>query len=161
MEVGGVRLRSQQAKVEGIKEMSDHANDQLTKAEVGRAKAEKDLVKLEKALKNNSAALADLEEELAILEKSIREKAAGLDHLRKNVDEAKSVLEDKSEELAEMKALLDEKNADMNKFRAREVSGHSIDGLAEQLLTLDVRIRLSSSRNWRKPSGSLARMRRR
>lgn len=121
LEVGGVRLRSQQAKVEGIKEMSDHAGDQLTKAEVGKNKAEKDLVKLEKALKTNGLALEEVEEELAALEKSIREKTAGLESVRRNVEEAKAVLEEKSEELAELKALLDEKQAEMNKFRAKEV----------------------------------------
>lgn len=120
LEVGGVRLRSQQAKVEGIKEMSEHANGQLTKAEVGKNKAEKDLVKLEKALKTNGLALEEIEEELAALEKSIREKTAGLESVRRNVEEAKAVLEEKSEELAELKALLDEKQTEMNKFRAKE-----------------------------------------
>ena len=121
LEVGGVRLRSQQVKVEGIKEMSDHANDQLTKAEVGRAKAEKDLAKLEKAVKQNSQELEELEEDLKTLEKSIKEKTAAVEHVRRKVEEARGVLEEKSDELAEMKALLDEKLADMNKFRAREV----------------------------------------
>lgn len=121
LEVGGVRLRSQQVKVEGIKEMSDHANDQLTKAEVGKAKAEKDLVKLEKNLKVNALAVEEMEEELTALEKNIKEKSNALEHVRKNVEDAKEVLEEKSEELAEMKALLDEKQTEMNKFRVKEV----------------------------------------
>lgn len=122
LEVGGVRLRSQQAKVNGIKEMSEHASDQLTKAEVGRAKAEKDLQKLEKALKTNGDASEELEEELAILEKTIREKSNALNMVRKKVETAQGLLEEKSEELAAIKADLDEKQGDMNKFRAREVS---------------------------------------
>ena len=128
LEVGGVRLRSQQVKVEGIKEMSDHANDQLTKAEVGRAKAEKDLVKIEKALKQNGEELERLEEDLVTLEKSIREKTAAVEHVRRKVEEAKGVLEEKNEEVAEMKALLDEKLGDVNKFRAREVGGSRLSG---------------------------------
>ena len=122
LEVGGVKLRTQQAQVNGIKEMAEHAGNQLTKAEVGRAKAEKDLAKLEKSLQSNGLTLEELEVELAALEKSIREKTAALEHVRRKVEEAKGVLEEKSEELKEMKELLDEKQADMNKFRAREVS---------------------------------------
>ena len=120
LEIGGVRLRSQQVKVEGIKEMSDHANDQLTKAEVGRTKAEKDLAKLEKALTANNEALGELKEETARLEKSSREKRSGLEMVRNSVKQAQDVLETKSEELEELKKLLDDKQADMNKFRARE-----------------------------------------
>lgn len=122
LDAGGVRLRSQQAKVNGIKEMSEHASDQHTKAEVGRAKAEKDLQKLERNLKQNSQAAEELEEELAVLEKSIREKANALNHVRKKVEAAQGILEEKSEELAAIKADLDEKQGHMNKFRAREVS---------------------------------------
>lgn len=122
LEVGGVRLRSQQVKVEGIKEMSDHTNDQLTKAEVGRAKAERDMVKLDKAIKVNTIALEEIEEELAALEKNIRGNAAGLEHIRTQLDQAKDVLDERSLDLAEIKKILDEKLAHMNKFRAREVS---------------------------------------
>ena len=122
LEVGGVRLRSQQAKVNGIKEMSDHANDQLTKAEVGRAKAEKDLGKLEKNLKTNGQAAEELDDDLTALEKAIRTNSNSLHTLRKQVETAQALLEEKSEELAAIKADLDEKQADMNKFRAREVS---------------------------------------
>lgn len=120
LEVGGVRLRSQQVKVEGIKEMSDHANDQLTRAEVGCHKAEKDLAKLERAIASNEEALEILQEEVAALDKTHREKRAGLDVIRREVEKAVAFLEEKSEELGELKALLDEKQADMNKFRLRE-----------------------------------------
>lgn len=134
--------------------MSDHANDQLTKAEVGRNKAEKDLAKLTKSIESNTASLEEVEEDLAGLEKKIREKTSALQHIRKTVEEAKDVLEEKSGELAEAKEVLDEKVAYMNKFKAREVnhipSSHPPSLL---LLILPLRLyRLSLSRTLIKPA---------
>jgi structural maintenance of chromosome 4 len=121
LEVGGVKLRAQQSKVDDIKAMIDHTTDRLTKAEVGKAKAEKDAAKLEKSLASDEATLQTLDEELADLEHSIKENAAASELVRKEVEKASEVLVDKKEELAEMKGVLDEKQAVINRFRAREV----------------------------------------
>jgi structural maintenance of chromosome 4 len=101
--------------------MIDHTTDRLTKAEVGRTKAEKDSAKLEKALSSEKLTLETLDDELAELDHSMKENAAASELVRKEVEKATEVLVDKKEELAEMKGVLDEKLAIISRFRAREV----------------------------------------
>ena len=48
IEIGGSKLLAQKSKVDGIKTHINIAMDELTKAEVAKAKAEKDLVRYTK-----------------------------------------------------------------------------------------------------------------
>ena len=109
LEIGGVRLRTQQSKVQDIKEMIEHTSTRRTKAEVAKSKAEKDLAKLEQTLATNTENLKDLEQELMQVEKSIREKSRAAETIRSQVEEARLILKDKIEELDEMKSALDRK----------------------------------------------------
>lgn len=121
LEVGGVKLRGQQTKVQDLKAQIDLATDRLTKAEVGKNKSNKDATKLAKAIETNKAALESTEEELQELVQQIENGAAESEAVRKGVEQAQDVLSEKQEELAEMKALLDEKLAIVTQFRKREV----------------------------------------
>lgn len=121
LEAGGVRLRSQKSKVDGMKEMIDLNSERVTKAEVAKAKADKDIVKLEKALDSNAAALEALGEELGALEETIAQKAEAVSVVRAKVEEAQEVMETKQEEKNEIKASLDEKSELINAFRSLEV----------------------------------------
>ena len=49
MEIGGIKLRSQKATVDGLKERIDLLNDDVSSAEVGKTKNEKLINKHEKA----------------------------------------------------------------------------------------------------------------
>ena len=122
MEVGGVRLRSCQSKVATTKGLLDLANESITKAEVGQAKAERDVTKLAKALESNDAKLAEVDGELDIVEKDLQACTADLDVLREKVQEAQDASTDVQEDLAQSKTELDEKLADINAFRKLEVS---------------------------------------
>ena len=121
LEVGGVKLRGQQTKVQDLKAQIDLATDRLTKAEVGKNKSDKDAKKLAKAIEVNTAALEATEEELQELVQQIESGAAESEAVRKGVEQAQDVLSEKQEELAEMKALLDEKLVIVTQFRKREV----------------------------------------
>lgn len=121
LEVGGVRLRGQQTKVQDLKAQIDLATDRLTKAEVGKNKSDKDAKKLAKSIEMNAAALETTEEELQELIQQIEGGAAESEAVRKGVEQAQEVLSEKQEELAEMKTQLDERVAIMTQFRKREV----------------------------------------
>lgn len=132
LEVGGVKLRSQQAKVSDLKARIDHANDRLTKAEVGKAKSEKDSAKLAKAIDSNNAAMEAHEEELEKLSIQIQNGVADSELVRKTAEQAQEILGEKTEELAEMKKILDEKVDIMTQFRKREVSRFHLNSLVVQ-----------------------------
>lgn len=122
LKVGGVKLRSQQTKVQDLKAQIDLATDRLTKAEVGKAKSEKDTVKLAKSIEATTSALEVSEGELKELLAQIEGGAAESEAVRSGVEQAQEVLAEKREELAEMKKLLDDKVDIMTQFRKREVS---------------------------------------
>ncbi|KAG8852500.1 hypothetical protein FRB96_008688 [Tulasnella sp. 330] len=122
LEIGGTRLRSQKVKVDGIKEMIDLANDQITKAEVGQAKSQKDAEKLDQAIANAEAQLEALKGDVEDLDNLLGACQEDLAGLKEKVDLANEVAEKHTEELSEMKADLDEKTKQINHFRKKEVS---------------------------------------
>lgn len=119
--VGGTKLRVQQTKVSDIKERLDLLSDRLTKAEVARSKAEKDVVKLEKALETNKAAEEELEGSLDELEKKIARNNVGSENFRSQVEAVQATLEEAREGLTERKSELDVIGGQMKKFREKEV----------------------------------------
>lgn len=121
LEIGGVRLRSQKSKVDGVKEQIDHINETITRAEVGKAKAEHDSEKLDGALASAVAALGDLDGELEVLEEELAVCNEDLANVATQVEKAQTIADSAKEDLAEMKAELDEKMVLINKFRAKEV----------------------------------------
>lgn len=122
LEVGGVKLRTQQSKVQDLKAQIDLATDRLTKAEVGMAKSDKDAAKLAKNIESNQASLEATESDLAELNEQIANGSADSDLVRTSVEQAQAVLDEKKDELGEMKKVLDEKVAVTVQFRKREVS---------------------------------------
>jgi hypothetical protein len=122
LEAGGVRLRTQKSKVDGIKEMIELGSERTTKAEVAKAKAEKDITKLEKAIATNTASLEGMEDELAELLESIRSRSATLESERSKVEEAQEAMEAKREAKDEVKSQLDSHAGSANAFRKLEVS---------------------------------------
>ncbi|KAF8324062.1 RecF/RecN/SMC protein [Clavulina sp. PMI_390] len=121
LEIGGVRLRSQKAKVTGIKEQIDHINETITKAELGKAKAERDSEKLEGSLATASTTLEELEAEVESLDEVLTERTQDVANVRDQVEKALNIAESAKDDLAEMKAELDEKMVLINKFRAKEL----------------------------------------
>ncbi|KAF8336456.1 uncharacterized protein EI90DRAFT_3119718 [Cantharellus anzutake] len=121
LEIGGVRLRTQKAKVDGLREQIDHINDQITKAEVGKTKAARDAEKLATSIASATESLQEVESELEALEEDLELRSQDLARVRAQVEEAQRVVESAKDDLAEMKAELDEKMEQLNEFRAKEM----------------------------------------
>ncbi|OZJ03932.1 hypothetical protein BZG36_03614 [Bifiguratus adelaidae] len=121
LEVGGVRLRSQKAIVDGIREQIDSLNERITKTQVSKAKALKDIAKSETAIEKSEREVQEIQAELDNLKAHNDSQEADATAIRKRADEAKKVMEDKKEELVEIKAELDEKSSVISKIRAVEV----------------------------------------
>ncbi|CDR88346.1 related to SMC4-Stable Maintenance of Chromosomes [Sporisorium scitamineum] len=121
LEAGGVELRTQNSKVDSIKEKIELSSELTTKAEVAKSKAEKDVVKLQKSLKKNEAQLEELEAELEQLREQIADNSQAADGVRAKVEEAQHLMNTKAEERDEIKSQLDERSESANAFRALEM----------------------------------------
>ncbi|KAK9712832.1 Structural maintenance of chromosomes protein 4 [Basidiobolus ranarum] len=121
LSVGGVRLRSQNAKVESIKEQIEITNSSIVKSEVEKKKAEKDLAKITKTLEKYESEIIEVKEDLLNLNKLIEEKSEAAMSIRARSDEAREIMEEKKAELEEMKKLLEERTAMFNESRVKEV----------------------------------------
>lgn len=122
LEVGGVKLRAIQSKYQTTKGLLDMANESITKAEVGQAKAERDAEKLEKALKVSKTNLEEVEAELEVVQGDLEACQADLQVIKGKVQEVLDASTDHQEGLAESKAELDEQSTEINAFRALEAS---------------------------------------
>jgi structural maintenance of chromosome 4 len=121
LEVGGVKLRAIQSKFSTTKGLLDLANDAITKAEVGQAKAKHDVEKLGKAIDSNTQKLEEVEEELAVVMADLQASERDLSVIRENVQAAQDASADEHEALQASKVELDEKTKDITAFRKLEV----------------------------------------
>ncbi|SNX85103.1 related to SMC4 - Stable Maintenance of Chromosomes [Melanopsichium pennsylvanicum] len=121
LEAGGVELRTQNSKVDSIKEKIELSSEVTTKAEVARNKAEKDVIKLQKCVEKNEAQLEELDGELEQLREEIGEKSQAADGIRSKVEEAQHLMDTKAEERDDIKSQLDERSESVNSFRALEM----------------------------------------
>lgn len=138
LDIGGAKLLTQKSKVDGIKLHINLALDEITKAEVNKAKAEKDSVKHSKAVETNSAALQEVETEIAELEEQLAECNGFVTEMQSKVDAAQAAAENAKDDLENLKAELDAKTEEIQKFRQREVSDRSFRiAVFPDLLCLD------------------------
>ncbi|KAI0713123.1 RecF/RecN/SMC protein [Cerioporus squamosus] len=121
LEIGGARLLSQKSKVDGLRLHINLANDEMTKAEVAKAKAEKDLEKHQTHIQSNQAELEDVQKELAQLDESLEELTGYMNEVRKKVKDAQAAAEKSSEDLAKLKAELDEKEEEIQEFKRKQM----------------------------------------
>jgi structural maintenance of chromosome 4 len=91
MEVGGVKLRSQKAKVDGLKDQIDTLNEEISSAEVAKAKAEKQKEKHEKTYAESANELESLTKESEELDIECRTQATVASRSRQRAEEAKEV----------------------------------------------------------------------
>ncbi|THH32819.1 hypothetical protein EUX98_g1311 [Antrodiella citrinella] len=122
LEIGGSRLLAQKSKVDGIRLHINLANDEITKAEVAKAKAEKDSVKLQNSLETNQASLADAQHDIEELEAQLTQCNEYVDEVRSKVDAAKAAEENSKDDLDNLKAELDQKTEEIQAFRQKEMS---------------------------------------
>ncbi|GAA5896181.1 condensin subunit SMC4 [Sporobolomyces salmoneus] len=119
-EVGGLKLKSQKAKVSDLQEQIRHNEDRFVKAKTGKAKAEKDLAKLLKNIEGNTAKLEESQAEVAEIVEQLEVNTAEMDPIRETVDSIREALTDKREELQTLKAELDEQEGAIIEFKKLE-----------------------------------------
>ncbi|KAG5951814.1 hypothetical protein E4U53_002253 [Claviceps sorghi] len=121
MEAGGEKLRSQRARVDGLKEQINANTEEISNAEVRRVKAEKQRIKLAKdiakANKDHETAAQDLEK----LEDDVSNQGERAEELKAQVKGAEAELMSRKDELRAFKKELDAKTAELNKSRAVEI----------------------------------------
>jgi structural maintenance of chromosome 4 len=121
LDVGGSRLLTQKSKVDGIRLHINLANDEITKAEVAKVKAEKDAVKLETSFRSNTVSWQEVEAELEGINGQIEECAQFVQELRAKVEAAQAAAEHSKEDLENLKTELDTKTEEIQAFRQKEV----------------------------------------
>ena len=121
LEIGGSKLLTQKSKVDGIRVHIGIANDEITKAEVAKNKAEKDTAKLQGTLATNTTTSEELNAEMQQLDERLGELANEVAQLREKVEAAQAAAENSKEDLENLKTELDEKEEEISGFRQREV----------------------------------------
>lgn len=147
LEVGGVKLRAMQSKVANTKGLIELAGENIVKAEVAQAKAQRDAEKLDKTISSNTAILEQLQTEYEVVEADLASCQADLEIITSKVQEAQDGMEDVHETLAEAKQELDEKLTYINAFRSLQVS--KIGWPALFLILTNMFFRWISSRSWK------------
>lgn len=122
LDIGGSKLLTQKSKVDGIRLHINLANEEITKAEVARSKAEKDAAKLETAINSNTKALEAIEKEIEELNEQIAGLVDYVAKLKDNVENAQNAAENSKEDLETLKVELDAKEEQIAAFRQKEVS---------------------------------------
>lgn len=122
LEVGGVRLRAIQSKFTTTKGLLDLANDAVTKAEVGQAKASHDVEKMQKAITSNTTKLEEVEAELGDFDADLQSCSKQLEDIRDSLQKAQDETSEFQEDLAEAKTELDEASTEINAFRKFEMT---------------------------------------
>jgi structural maintenance of chromosome 4 len=122
LEIGGARLLAQKSKVDGLKLHINVANDEITKAEVAKMKAEKDSAKFAKSIESNKESLAEAENDLDELTEQVKECARYVEEIRSKVEDAKMAQDNSKDDLEKLKKELDEKTEQIRGFKKREVS---------------------------------------
>jgi structural maintenance of chromosome 4 len=121
LDIGGARLLTQKSKVDGLKLHINLANDEITKAEVAKQKAEKDSAKLAKSIETNQESLSEAEKELEDLSQQVAECAQYVEEIKAKVDDAKAAEENSKEDLEKLKGELDDKTEQIRGFKKKEV----------------------------------------
>jgi structural maintenance of chromosome 4 len=91
LDAGGVKLRAQKSKADGLKEQIEALGDKTTKTRVAKNKAEKDMVKLGTQIAKHEKELAEVSVDLEALEQQIKEKTQEAVGIRKRAEDAKLV----------------------------------------------------------------------
>ena len=91
MEVGGVRLRGQKAKVDGLREQIETLTEDISNAEVAKSKSEKQKTKLENLYSETEQELAMVVEELEHLAEEIKNQESDASNSLHQAEQAQEV----------------------------------------------------------------------
>lgn len=91
MEAGGIKLRFQKAKVDGVKEQIDLLNDRITKSIVSKSKAEKDAARFAKSIVKQQQQVEEMNAQLEDLKKKVDENSKVANEIRSKAEESQNV----------------------------------------------------------------------
>lgn len=121
LEVGGVRLRAQQAKVDSILSQIDTLNDQTTKLTVARSAAEKNIEKTRKVVEKTEQELEETNTKRDEIETEKEEKTQIAIGIKSRCEEAQSLMDFKKSALDELKIEVDQNDNTIKQLRKMEV----------------------------------------
>ncbi|KAJ2777607.1 Structural maintenance of chromosomes protein 4 [Coemansia javaensis] len=122
MRAGGIRLRAQKAKVDGLQERAATVQDEVSRWEVAQSKASKELARAERSSSGREAQTAELEAQLEAITAEIDAKSGAALEIKQRCDAARGKLDTKREELARVKEDLDAKMEAFNTMRTHEAA---------------------------------------
>lgn len=121
LDIGGSKLLTQKSKVDGIKVFIGLANDDVTKAEVAKAKAKKDSVKYDSSLDKNNKEMAEANEEIKKMESSLADIERQILEYQSDMQDVQDKLDTAKEALDALKQELATKTEEIQAFRQKEV----------------------------------------
>lgn len=121
LEAGGMDLRTQKSKVEGIREMIELNGERTAKAQVAEAKGGKDTTRLQLSVGKTENDISELDAELAALDKQTAEHHRSVERMRESAEKAQDALDSKREEQAQIAAALEEHAEALRAFRKLQV----------------------------------------
>ncbi|EMR08582.1 hypothetical protein PNEG_03058 [Pneumocystis murina B123] len=121
MEIGGIRLRTQKAKVDNIQDQLNTIHDSIANADVLKIKKEKDKVRFEKAISDSKNELQVIETQVFDVKSNITKKTKLIDTLRSKIEKIQQEINDKADELLEIKSRQNEEMKVNNAARAKEI----------------------------------------
>ncbi|EGG04364.1 uncharacterized protein MELLADRAFT_89441 [Melampsora larici-populina 98AG31] len=151
LQVGGVKLRTQQSKVKDLKEIIEHTSNRLTKSEVTINKSKRDFEKYTKSLEKNSEELNLIEIGLEELEGKNSVMVTETEAMRDTVDQARISLEEQKDRLVGIQKKRNEKLKFMNAFEKQQTELKQLKEKAEIQLAKEKH----TLEHWRKKQASL------
>lgn len=121
LEIGGIKLRGQKAKVDDLKEQRETVNEMMSAADMNLTKATKQKAKAEKQLANEQSEIATISEDLEQLQEDLKEHKKNSEETQERAEKAQEALEEQQEQLAQLKQQLDEVTENLNKTRAARI----------------------------------------
>ncbi|KTW26551.1 uncharacterized protein T551_03468 [Pneumocystis jirovecii RU7] len=121
MEIGGIRLRTQKAKVDSLQDQLNTIHDRITNADVSKIKKEKDKIKFEKAINDSKDELRTIELQLSDVKADISKKSKLIDSIRSKTGKIQEEINEKTDELAEIKLKLNKEIDANNSARVEEI----------------------------------------
>ncbi|KAJ2843024.1 Structural maintenance of chromosomes protein 4, partial [Coemansia erecta] len=122
MQAGGIRLRAQKSKVDGLLERISTVRDEVSRWEVLQSKSRKELARVERSNAGRDAQINDLQSQLEEVTKEIDTKSMSAIEIKNRSDIARGQLETKRDELDRIKEQLDVKMEEYNEMRTKEAA---------------------------------------
>ncbi|KAK9479861.1 RecF/RecN/SMC [Lipomyces japonicus] len=121
MEIGGVKLRIQKSKVDGIQQQIEIRHEQVEKAEVAKTKAEKESAKQNKAVLSAEKELQQVDLEAEQIGQDLEKVKSEASQYEERANKFSFDVEEKQEQLQAMKDGLDTCLKDINAVKKAEI----------------------------------------